>query len=94
MLVRDFGTLGVQVIDRLSDFRSCPISPCNRLNPPVIRKASGNSVTLLGEIMVDGGLAMIHAFDYLSTRRRRVLAHRRLECLAYMRDVRRRESAA
>ena len=48
MFACDFFPFGVQVIGRLPDFRSCPFSPPEGLNLPVVRKAVGDGATLMG----------------------------------------------
>ena len=90
MFACDFCPFGVQLIGRLSDFRSCPISPREGLNLPVVRKAVGDGATLCREAPVDACFAMICALDYLTNRWRWVLIH---GCLKYMQYVGRVHSA-
>lgn len=79
MFACDFYPVGVQLIGCLSDFRSCPISPRDGSNLPVIRKALGDRATLCWEIPIDDGFMMIRALDYLTNGWRWVLLQTRLK---------------
>ena len=58
MVACDFHPFGVQLIGRLPDFRSCPISPREGSNLPVVCKAVGDGATLCRETPVDACFAI------------------------------------